>query len=458
MRSALKRFFSTLSPAAWMIAGLALASSAGMALIRVPPERGIQFWTFSEEHMAYYRKAVAEWNHLHPGKTVQVTLVSGNSLQQRMMSAFFSGTPLADVLEVERTMIGPAFSGPVDKVGFDDLTPRLRTAGLIGGINPPSFGPWTSRGHIFGIPHDVHPVLLAYRSDLVEAAGIDVSKIETWDDYFRALAPLMTDATGARRYLVNGWYTDPYTCEILLLESGGALFDRSERPTLNTPFNARFIAKLATWYVGPHRVAHSMDYFTASGHQFLVQGQLLAVMVPDWYVGMKLKSEIPTLAGKMKLMPLPAWEPGGRRTSAWGGSMLGIARSSKLQEADWDFAQFLYLSRENAENLFRNDGIVSPIRANWSDPVYEKPDPYFCGQRVGRIFISQATHVPWRTSSPYNDEALTAFDGCLIRVAEYAEGAGQYDPAALVPKAEQMLDAAQQEIVNEIGRNVFLSK
>ena len=454
------RLPSFLSPAAWVIVGLAAASTIGICLMRPPASRALQFWIFAIQHKPFYQTAIAGWNHTHPDKPVELVLMSGTALQQRMMSSFFSGTPIADVLEVERSNIGPAFAGPLEKIGFVDLTDRLRDQGLLDGINRPSFSPWTSRGRIFGIPHDVHPVLLAYRADLVEAAGIDVSRIETWDDYFRVMAPLQVaagESGGPGRALVVGWPSDYYIAEMLLLESGGAIFDARGRPTLNAPFNARFLARLATWFTGPRPVARSVDWFSASGHRMLLDGLVVGLPVPDWYAGIILKLEIPGLAGKLKLMPLPAWERGGRRTSVWGGTMLGIAKCSPRREDAWEVAQYLYLARATAEALFRRNGIVSPIRSHWTDPVYDQPDPYFCGQPVGRLFLDQAPHVPVRTSSPFNEQALTAFDNCLISVTDYAVRTGRADPATLVPEAQRLLDQAQRDITALVGRNAFLS-
>jgi arabinosaccharide transport system substrate-binding protein len=460
MKSPTARFFGLLSPAAWVIVGLAAASSLAVALTRPEPRRGTQFWIFAIQEEPFYRSVVAEWNRGHPSEAVQLVVVNTSTLQQRMMSSFFSGTPIADMLEVERSLVGSALAGPLESVGFVDLTDRLRSQGLADRINAPSFSPWTSRGRIFGIPHDVHPVLLAYRADLVEAAGIDVSGIQTWDDYFRVMAPLMRSLHGGGRidrYLINGWPSDLYTAEMLLLEAGGALFDARDRPTVDSDVNARIIARLATWYTGPHRVARSIDYFSASGHQMCLNGLTVGLLVPDWYAGLVMKLEMPGLAGRMKLMPLPAWEPGGRRTSVWGGTMLGIPRSSTRQRAAWDFAQHLYLSRETARSLFRENGIISPVKSNWDDPVYDQPDPYFCGQRVGRMFIDQAPSVPLRPSSPYNAFAVAAFDNCLIELTDYSARTGRADPAALLPEARRLLGEAQRGVQAQVARNVFLA-
>lgn len=139
-----------------------------------------------------YQPVIAQWNE-HHSPPVNLFLLSSNALARRMMSGFLSQTPVADMIEVERSLVGRAFAGPLEDVGFVDLTERIHREGLYDEMNEPSFSPWSSRGHIFGLPHDVHPMMLVYRADIVEAAGIDVSKIETWDDFSRLMRPLMND-------------------------------------------------------------------------------------------------------------------------------------------------------------------------------------------------------------------------------------------------------------------------
>ena len=106
---------------------------------------------------------------------VQILLLSGGALQRRLLSGFLSDTPLPDLVEAYASIVHQAFKGPLEHVGFIDLTEVVQAEGIYEQINAPSFAPWTSRGRIFGLPHDVHPVLLAYRADIVEAAGIDVA-------------------------------------------------------------------------------------------------------------------------------------------------------------------------------------------------------------------------------------------------------------------------------------------
>jgi arabinosaccharide transport system substrate-binding protein len=456
-----RRTLSHASPGVWVIFALALLGSALIVWLPPTPRAPVQFWIFARQHAVIYRGIIDEWNRTRPADAADMTVLNRPVMEQRMMSAFLSGTPVADVFEVERDIAGRAFTGPIEVVGFVDLTDRLREEGLLEAINTPSFSPWTSRGRIFGLPHDVHPVLLMYRADLVEAAGIDVTEIETWDDYFRVMGPLQQDLDGdgrVDRYLLSASPAYNSSTEVLLLQAGGRLFDEQERLTIDTELNAAIIARMATWHVGPGRVCRFADVaLTQSGQQVFLDGLVLGVLTPDWLVGV-LKQQVPGLAGKVRLMPIPAWERGGRRTSVWGGTMLGFARSSPDFERNWAFGKALYLSEEGAEMLFRTNNIVTPIKANWSNPIYDEPDPYFGGQATGRAYLDQAPHVPLRPSSPFNAQAVRAVTNAVTALTGWAESNQVYTAEALLPEARRQLNAAHRLVADQMRRNQFLTE
>ena len=445
------------SAAVWAVVFAAALSSAAIMAMPSTDTPGWRMWTFARLHQQLYAPVVEEWNA--SGKThVRVDLLSIPALQRRILSAFMSRTPVADVVEVERQMAGRAFSGPIESVGFVDLTDRLRREGLLEQVNAPSFSAWTSRGRIFGLPHDVHPVMLAYRTDLVQSAGIDVSTIETWDDFARVLAPLMADNNGdgaPDRYLLNLWETQVDNLELLILQAGGSFFDERGRPALATPINARVLATIVSWTRGPGRIAAEAPDFSASGNKLKLDGYVVAAFMPDWMCNI-WKNEIPQLAGRVKVMPLPAWEPGGRRTSVWGGTMLGIPSTAQDIEGLWSFAKHLYLSPELARATYKVGDIITPVRKYWNDPVFDEPDSYFCQQRKGRMYIDLAPTVPLRTSSPYNVIAQLRVQDALIALGAYADRARRYRPAELTDEAARLLANAEIELRRHMDRNVFL--
>ena len=84
--------------------------------------------------------------------------------------------------------------------------------------------------------------------------------------------------------------------------------------------------------VGPDRIAVDAPEFDPQSNQMRLDGRVLVALMPDWLGGV-WQMNLPGLSGKIKVMPLPAWEPGGLRTSVWGGSMVGIPASLDIDAA-----------------------------------------------------------------------------------------------------------------------------
>ncbi|GAB4188525.1 MAG: hypothetical protein Kow00105_03130 [Phycisphaeraceae bacterium] len=457
-RSLLPDYLEYLSPGGWVICTLAVVSSLGVLAWPIPQREGLTFWIFSRNHGALYESVLSDWNE-HRDPDVNMLLLSVESLQQRMLASFLTDTPSADLVEVERNFVPQVFSGPLEHVGFVDLTDRLRDEGIYDQLNEPSFGPWTSRGRIFGLPHDVHPVLLAYRADIFEAEGIDLTAVQTWDEFAQVVRPLVRDRNGdgITDYVISIWATGSYRdpLETLVLQAGEPLFDEQGRMRINTPTNAHVLATLVSWMVGPDRIAVDAPEFDAQANQMRLDGRVLAALMPDWLGGV-WQMDLPGLSGKVKVMPLPAWEPGGRRTSVWGGTMLGIAKTTQDFDTAWEFAKKLYLSESIAEGLYRESRIISPVKKFWNLPFYDEPIDYFCGQPVGRLYIQQAPNVPVRTSSPFNTYAKDRVSNALFLLKEYALSTGRYTRESLLEEAERLLAAAESQVQRQVDQNVFL--
>ncbi|MFN3168828.1 MAG: ABC transporter substrate-binding protein [Phycisphaeraceae bacterium] len=441
---------------------IAVVSSIAIAAWPKQKHEGLVFWTFTRHHAQMYGPAIERWNAQSDAngvEPIQMHVLSLGALNRRTQAGMWADTPTADLVEIERSSVAQFMAGPVDSIGFYDLSERIELEGIAAEINAPSFSPWTSRGRVFGLPHDVHPVLLCYRADLVEQAGIDVSTIETWDDFERIMRPLLADLNNdgeTDRYLLGMWYTSGQDVETLLLQAGGGTFDAEGQPIVASDANARVIARMVSWCAGPGRIAIDAPEFNPSGNQLKLSGRVVAALMPDWLAGVWM-NDMQDLGGKLKLMPIPAWEPGGRRTSVMGGTMLAIPKTTRDFDTAWAFAKELYLSRDLARQLYETNHIISPVVALWDEPFYQKPQPYFSGQRTGLLYIEQAPYVPSRSSSPYHQIALQLIIDSASDLKDYAQANDAFDPDALLPEAKRLLQQAEARIENEMSRNVFIA-
>ncbi|MEM7576695.1 MAG: ABC transporter substrate-binding protein [Planctomycetota bacterium] len=460
----------TLSIGGWLVLIIAVLSTGTVGVVSLLDQKpeGLELWTFAKNHGRLYQRISREYNETAESRgkqPVNVFVIDNTALSRRTLSGFLSGTPLADLIEIERGAMSQYVAGPLEDVGFTDLTDRLKSEGLLEAINTPSFGPWTSRGRIFGLPHDVHPVLLVYRADLVEDAGIDVSQIETWDDFTRIMAPLVADTDGDGRddrYLLNLWYTNVDLIEPLMLQAGGGTFDAEDRSLVATDANAKVAAHVVAWNLGASRIAIDAPDFTASGNQLKLEGKVVAQIMPDWLAGI-WKSDLPQLAGKLKLMPLPAWEPGGIRTTVQGGTMIAIPKATERFEEAWEVAKLLYLNPELAREMYTVSNIVSPVTTLWDEPYYHEPDPFFSGQPAGTLYIEQAPDVPFRSSNPFHSRARTLIGQAVSDLYDEARSGDivpldALTPEALIPRAKQLLEDADARLEREMDRNVFLRR
>jgi len=452
-----------LSPGAVLIFSLAVVSATLVVLIPYREPKGIPFWVFTGTHYATYAKPILRWNEAHPESPFEMSILHAHSIEQRMLNGFLTGTPIADLLETHEVIYPKAYLGPIEQIGFLDVTDRIHAEGLYEQFNEPSFTQQARFGRLFGLPRQSTPVLLAYRSDLVEAAGItdeQIEQIETWEDYFRVMRPLMADLDGdgrPDRYLLGLSELNHDVIRMLVLQNDGIIFDENDRAAFANERNARTLATLTTWITGPERVSIDVPLWGSAGHRQRLDGVVIGSMIADWMLNL-WKLENPQIGGKIKLMPVPAFERGGRRTSSFGSTMISINKRSEHIETCWEMAKELYTSFEVAEHLYRETGSISAYKAHWEAPFYHEPDPFCCGQPSGTLFIQQVPNVPRTPASPYQNLAYSELVRVMIGLRAYAETNGIYEVEKLSPEALRLLQASQDQLQRLMERNVFLAQ
>lgn len=437
---------------------IALASGAAVMWSEassLPQQRpDLVFTTFTKEHATAYGPAVAQFER-EQGVRVQLQVVSQRALQGRLQSAMQMGADVPDMVELLDGTLGVFTKGPVEDVGFVDLTQRARAAGLHERVVASRFGKWSSRGHVFALPHDVHPVMLVYRHDLVRQLGIDVSTLTTWAEFCRVGREVVTkdlDGDGVPdRYMIDLPGDGGDALRLLLLQRGGAMFDADG----DVAFDGAAATDVIDWYVrqvaGPGRIA-----FPAGWGQNLAKamtdGLVLFYFCPDWRL-QQLQADVPSLSGKLALMPLPAWAPGDRRTSTWGGTGLAITKQCKDPDLAWRLAMHLYYDASQLGERFAQTQILPPLRAAWDEPQIDAPSAFFGGQRVGRLYADLADAVPAEQSSAYTTLAVAklsqAYNDALTHYRIHGE-------SGLRELTQGRLTVSAEHVRTVMARNRFL--
>ena len=84
--------------------------------------------------------------------------------------------------DIEQGRFGGFLRGGGDP-GLVDLTDRLKEGGYMDKLVAARQALYTYKGKIYGIEHALTPVVLYYRADVWEGAGVDLTKVATWHGF-----------------------------------------------------------------------------------------------------------------------------------------------------------------------------------------------------------------------------------------------------------------------------------
>ncbi len=429
------------------------------------------FAIFSKDHKDAYTPAIAEFekeNNVH----VQLQLVGARALNQRLQAALQVDADVPDMVELLNGSMGTFTSGPLKDIKFMDLTEKIKSAGLLERLVPSRLTIWSSRGHIYALPHDVHPVMLSYRQDTVDKLGIDVSKLTTWAEFTRVGREITNGKNakgadgGTNHYMIDLDAAGGDFSRVILLQAGGGFFDKDN----HVVFDNDIARDVVTWYVrqtqnpgtgAPTRIA------TAAGWgqtltQNILDERVLFIITPDWRTK-ALEMDVGQAEGKMRLMPLPEWTPGGIRTSTWGGTGMAFPKSCRNFDLAWKLAQKLYYKNTDLEKRFSRLNILPPVTDAWNLPEYDRARPYWGGQKLGRLYAGLAPNAPPEIFNAFTPQAVAKFGEALANTGTFYQTYGETRklPDGTTETMDQYaateLKRCADYIRDRMARNVFLN-
>ncbi|MGN6724347.1 MAG: ABC transporter substrate-binding protein [Tepidisphaeraceae bacterium] len=437
----------SLGKAAWAM--FAIACVSGITLLfskstEATTKPDLIYATFAAEHVAAYRPAIKRFEELNHCK-IQLQLVDANALQDRLQSSLQVGAAAPDMVELLFGTLGLFTNGSLQDVKLVDVTDRVEQQQLKASVVANRFARWSSRGRIFALPHDVHPVMLVYRRDLCDQLGIDVSQLKTWADFTRVGKTLKDKHLPGdqvnRHYMIDLQYDGGDALMLLLIQRGGGMFDANG----NVIFDSPIAVDTVCWYIEQTQGDNPVGYGCGSGQALsraMLDGLALFYFCPDWRTR-QIQNDVPDLAGKLALMPLPAWEPGGIRTSTWGGTGLAITKQCRRVDLAWKLAMYLYYDAAQVGPRFAQTNILPPLKAAWSYPEFDAKNPFFSGIELGHAYAELAPQVPKDYSTAYITQATSklsdAYSNAMLYYTVHGEaGLREYTAGELKRCADQV--------------------
>ncbi|MEV7601880.1 sugar ABC transporter substrate-binding protein [Kitasatospora sp. NPDC089797] len=353
----------------------------------------VTIWSWDVAAKAMQRLGTV-FEQAHPGTTVEVVDIGYDNAYDKITVGLGAGSGLPDILTVEGGRL-PTYLGNFPN-GLVDLTSRAES--LKSQYAEATWRTVTdAKGRVRGLPWDSGPCALFYRRDHFQQAGIDPATLATWDDYLTAGAALK-QATG-RKLLIMDSKQDTLFAQ--LLQQQGQSWFTDGKVAVATPAAERALT-LMKQLVDRDLVdfENGWDGLVSGTHD----GKAATTPTAAWWDG-TLTAEMADLSGKFGVVPLPAFTPGGTRTSNSGGSTLCVTAQSGNPETAWGFLSFLLADKANQVSMMQHEGLFPAYLPALDDPYFQQPAPYYAGQPAMKLFADLVRSIPTVERTPDDAKA-----------------------------------------------------
>lgn len=386
--------------------------SGNLTLMLQEANQGVFEETTLPGFLEMYPDIEIEWINFPPDEVANQVALS-----------IMGGTGAPDLAVTENRSIAQL----VELGGLMDLSDRLSP--YIDQINPTILDLCSKDGGIYCVPWDIGPVVMFYRRDIFDAAGLPSDPesvnelVATWDSFFDTCTTIKEE-TGLDCFALNkaNSYGD-YLFNILW-SRGIGFFNENNEVTIDSPEVIESLEKLGEFWEAD-LVSDALEW-TDQWYAELnasIDGEtepFATVMIGAW-MGSFLKSWIaPDQAGNWGVAMMPAWEEGGVRAANQGGSNLFIPEDSENPEAAWAFIEYMVLNPEVHVQHFAFSDYFPAITSTYEFPIFEEEDPYFGGQVTRELYAEVAQQLP---SAPiYGEFGITMSNNTATAMQNYALG------------------------------------
>ncbi|KRF38049.1 ABC transporter substrate-binding protein [Paenibacillus sp. Soil787] len=351
-------------------------------------KKNLVVWTFANTHTKYYEDVKKQFESEHPDVNVDIKLLEYGALYDKYTVVTKSGGKDApDLIDVEQSAFARYINGSVP---FEPLDSYLQKNKLTDAIPKGRQALYTVDGKPYGIEIAACVSALYYRKDIYDKAGIDVSKIKTWDEFMEASKKL----TGKDKFIFSGTLKDQGTFEMLLRQEGGDIVTADGKIGFNTSEGVSVLKRIRAW-----KDAGIMDKSSPDGPQLweaFKKDKYIAGFGADWWAGFLLQYA-PELSGKWAAVPMPLGGPNSVPTTVAGGTGMAISKFSKNKDLAWEFLKLTHLDTKEVVKSFQIINLFPALMSAASDPILHaksKMTEYFGGQDLAELYGNLIPKAP----------------------------------------------------------------
>ncbi|MEH7225073.1 ABC transporter substrate-binding protein [Bacillus sp. JJ1566] len=241
-------------------------------------------------------------------------------------------------------------------------------------------------GNIYAMPFDTGPAAVFYRTDIFEEAGVNPDDIKTWDDYIEAGGKIK-EATGKAMLSYDQADANVYT--IILNQQGEGYYDEDNNLIVGSEASVNALTVLKGLKDRDALLgATGWDGWVTT----IANSETASVIAGGWLVG-TIKQQAIETEGNWGLMPLPAHEEGGTRSSVQGGSSFVIPSTGNKVQETYDFLSWFTTSVE-AQEIAMEGGLFPTYAPVFESKIFDAEEPFFGNQKIWRFLADEMDKIP----------------------------------------------------------------
>ncbi|MEM8535861.1 MAG: sugar ABC transporter substrate-binding protein [Chloroflexota bacterium] len=352
----------------------ATAGSAG-DITQIPVEEGATIRFVSPANpteQQLYLEGAARFEQLFPGVTVEYEPINDQYLT-RMTAEFTAGTA-PDVLLVDGEVMG--------NIGYNGLLLSLDEAMGQAGVEAseyvdPLIELYQQDGQTYAIPKDFNPLVVFINNEMAEAAGVDPTSIQTWDD-LKTAADSMTEGEGPGKTFGMCLNPDILRYGAFMFQNGNPIIDGTQA-VFNEPEG---VAAMDYWLSyktdGVGELFSNMgrgwcgEAFGGRNAAMAIEGGWIVPFLDDPANG---ATDLPYTA-----IPLPTPENGEPATWLFTNG-IGVNANTEFPNASAALA--LFLTSDANQKALIPSGLAQPSLKALAE------DPYYSENEVAKVLVEQ---------------------------------------------------------------------
>ncbi len=332
----------------------------------------LSYWTFVELHGKHFEKMLEKWNKENADRQIKlnVTVMPYDDMHNKLSIALQTGTGAPDIADIELGKFPDFLKGTPQLEPLNDVIDPYRDTIVKSRIDI-----YTKDGQNYGIPTHVGASVAFYNTEILDEAGVDYTKIETWDDFKKA-GQQVYEKTG--KYMGTADTSAPWEESMLLAQQGSDYTDADGKPQVNTPEMAKALKMLkdlqasnviATIAGGQPDTEEAYGEYNS--------GNYATAFMPLWMMS-RFTNYMPDLAGKIAIAPIPVFEKGMPRSVGGGGTGTVVTKTAKDVQLAKDFLAFAKLSEDANIEIWNTLGFDPVNMKVWDmKEVTHNPDNEF---------------------------------------------------------------------------------